>query len=113
MTTLAGTEGCTIGTVVEPPSVCANYITEVQFQYEVGLTGASCGSVGGCIPYEPNVVQTLGTITYGPNTIYMGTTDVPTTVTFEYTPEPGLYVALGIGLASMAVRRRLTARHRY
>ncbi|MGA3190383.1 MAG: PEP-CTERM sorting domain-containing protein [Bryobacteraceae bacterium] len=98
---------CTTGN--PPVSIpCASIFTDVQFHYEVGPTGQTCASVGGCIPYEPNVLQTLGTITYGDDTVFPGANASPTTVDFEYTPEPSLLIplALGLGFTAFALRKR-------
>ena len=112
-TDLEAPQGCTINGQPET-TTCGNYFTVVRFQYQIGPDG-TCASVGGCIPYEPFVVQALGEITYGPTTIFQGVgPDLPTFVTFEYTtPEPVFFLPLALGLVAtgLALRKKALARH--
>jgi hypothetical protein len=117
LTTLEAPLSCSQGTppnTVPLPQPCAAYYTDVNIEYIVGMNGPTCASeVGGCITYVPHTVIPLGTITYSlspdPVDFQVGfPSGGSTTLNFEYTPEPGFFIPLALGLALTfgAVRRK-------
>jgi hypothetical protein len=108
--------GCDL-TTLPPGSTCAQYflVQNIQFTFGLDRTGPpiSCLSVaGGCISYN-GLVQDVGTVVYGPEPapLMMFAPSSNLTLDFQYTPEPGLFapLALGLVLTGFAVRKRAKA----
>jgi hypothetical protein len=99
-------------------STCAQYflVQNIQFTFGLDRTGppTSCSTVvGGCLAYN-GLIQDVGTVVYGPEpeplTIFAPSSNL--TLDFRYTPEPGLFapLALGLVLTGFAVRKKARAR---